>query len=61
MQEAITLKETKFCKHMKMNGVSPDIFSLLIVHTSYVGRKCYGCSYQVRDVGANQSEDIWMG
>ena len=38
MQEAIILKETKFCKLMKINSVSPDIFSVLIVHTSYLKR-----------------------
>ena len=35
MREAIILKETKFCKLMKINSVFPDIFSLLIEHTSY--------------------------
>ena len=36
MREAIILKETKFCKLMKINSVSPDIFSLLNEHTSYI-------------------------
>ena len=26
------LMETKFCKCMKLNSASPDIFSLLIAH-----------------------------
>ena len=34
MQETIILKETKFCELKKINSVSPDIFSLLIVYTS---------------------------
>lgn len=35
MLDAIILKETKFCKLMKINSVSADNFSLLIEHTSY--------------------------
>ena len=37
MQKAIILKENKFCKLKKVNSVSHDFFSLLIVHTSYYG------------------------
>lgn len=33
--DAIILKETKFCKLMKINSVAADNFSLLIEHTSY--------------------------
>lgn len=32
---AIILKETKFCKLMKINSASVDIFSLLIERTLY--------------------------
>ena len=35
MQETIILKETEFCKLKKINSFSRDIFSLIIVHTSY--------------------------
>ena len=46
MREAIILKETKFCKLMKINSVSPDIFSILIEHTSYLGQSCAGNSFK---------------
>ena len=36
MREVVILKETKFCEPMEINGASPEIFSLLIEHTSYL-------------------------
>ena len=36
MWEAVSLKETKFCELVELNSASPDVFSLLIEHTSYI-------------------------